>query len=259
VKQKQYKVGYLKIMKNLNPNKFSIFALNLLLLQSFGCSRAKEESASSQSFILKGVQWPGGVAQVCWITPGFELQKKEIEKYVTLNFNDKTNMKFLGFQACPNSTDFAGVKIAIVDLVNNNPDSAGRSNFGSSKSIDQSPDWEKSNKPTLYLKRKLFENEKTSPLINTALHEFGHAAGLLHEHSRQDVNAGCKEYLSGSGNETDERRLARKIGAEAERIGPYDKHSIMSYCKLDYMDELNEVSTLTQGDIDGINKLYPKP
>lgn len=55
-----------------------------------------------------------------------------------------------------------------------------------------------------------------TPYLNHTLHEFGHALGLSHEHSRPDANAGCTEKGYGD-------------GSNAGLLTPYDRDSVMHY------------------------------
>ena len=111
----------------------------------------------------------------------------------------------------------------------------------------------------------------------TALHEAGHALGLLHEHQHED--AACSSELDWKylitelgkpPNEWSEEKIRQNISAliESENIigGGYDRSSIMHYyfppswftnrraakCFREKMTELSE------GDKFAINKLYPK-
>jgi hypothetical protein len=82
----------------------------------------------------------------------------------------------------------------------------------------------------------------------TTVHEFGHAAGLLHEH--QHPNAiplkGCEWWVKPNlPNRTDD-------GFEI-RYSAFDEHSIMSYCTLNVL----QLNTLSKRDIVLLKKLYP--
>lgn len=78
-------------------------------------------------------------------------------------------------------------------------------------------------------------------VLNTALHEFGHALGLRHEMNRPD-QVGCeKDQTKGQGE------------AGALQIGLYDPESVMSYCR----DRTN--LTLSDGDINTLRDYYEGP
>lgn len=73
-----------------------------------------------------------------------------------------------------------------------------------------------------------------------AVHEFGHAIGLRHEHER--VSRDVCPYADNT--PTQEPNLS-------SLNTPYDEVSAMNYCS-NYQD-------LSKGDIEGINRLYPGP
>jgi hypothetical protein len=86
-----------------------------------------------------------------------------------------------------------------------------------------------------------YRNFAIAATRGTAVHEFGHAAGLAHEHSRDD---------------------APQCGGDTERhangadgyvfVGVYDPRSIMNYCKD------GSIQTMSPGDVAGVNYLYPR-
>lgn len=73
----------------------------------------------------------------------------------------------------------------------------------------------------------------------TAIHEFGHALGLFHEHQRTD-ESGCQ---------INDGKIPN--GGDKAYIGPFDPNSIMSYC------HAAEQTQLSAGDVEGLQWFYP--
>ncbi|RYZ90820.1 MAG: hypothetical protein EOP04_02695 [Proteobacteria bacterium] len=90
---------------------------------------------------------------------------------------------------------------------------------------------------------KKFAMERTKA---TAIHEFGHAMGLLHEHERIDANP-CGDK---NGGEYPRTLKERENGTEF--VGSAEQESVMNYCKSD------KVLTLSALDVIGIKTLYPE-
>jgi hypothetical protein len=71
------------------------------------------------------------------------------------------------------------------------------------------------------------------------LHEFGHIAGFAHEQQRKDVAPDCKA----------ETKIDLQYKADTP-LGPFDKQSIMSYCRTD------PAPTLSPEDIEQTKVVY---
>ncbi len=102
--------------------------------------------------------------------------------------------------------------------------------------------------------RKISADER---LALTALHEFGHLAGLVHEHARpeamKDPKCSIPEFKESLGEETEI--------LSTTRYGAYDTNSIMSYCHIyNILFHTGAVTPieLSSGDKATLRALYQK-
>ncbi len=87
--------------------------------------------------------------------------------------------------------------------------------------------------------RSLVAISKTGMNKGTAIHEFGHVAGLAHEHNHYDApkpDKSCPHY---------ERNFTTKL-----EYTDFDPASIMSYCSI-------KLKKLSDGDVALLKELYP--
>lgn len=87
-------------------------------------------------------------------------------------------------------------------------------------------------------------------VIATALHEFGHALGLRHEHARNDPNCPDPETLDIPAQNGDR-------AYDGEGIWPLDQLSIMHYCRLGVLAYGTADPHLSVGDLRALHTLYP--
>lgn len=87
----------------------------------------------------------------------------------------------------------------------------------------------------------------------TAVHEFGHALGLTHENSRDDLPDVCAawniQFYAAHPNMN--RRPYPNI-----KLGPWDGESVMNYCELKINGRWNNNGTLSKYDVEAIQLLY---
>ena len=183
---------------------------------------------------------------------------------------ETTIIEFNGFDDCSNLSS------PDVVLVFTNKD------FGSGY-VNRFADFEKNSTIKVFIglgnKLDTFTKEETQEIETTILHEFGHVAGLQHEHqyfrreALKDPNCHLKlktgdtgvQWIKGTAKFA---RSAGKNGAlglmgriapyyvafkrDKSTIGSYDPYSIMNYC---YINN-NPTSKLSDGDVETLRFMY---
>jgi len=155
------------------------------------------------------------------------IQKKVQAEYTT----EKTGIEFTGWTACSENPKADIVMLAVnryKEPAQNKKESdhiiLGEANIGISVLGFNKP---RTGQGSLFLSKSSGSDKITSQeeLLMTALHEFGHAAGLRHEHIRPEAQEDkhCKHRYHG-------RKFPQEELKTASVIGSYDPRSIMNYC-----------------------------
>lgn len=229
------------------------FSTVLILLGAFACGPQHSQTSDPDSVVSTQNKWPDPRAIPVCIINRAEISNElfnDIKNHVTTDYSRKVGIGLIGWGNCTANDMNARIIRVTFSRVHNWSGSritagGGLSKVGASRyacgtgcrggtmRIDVSRDGR-------YPSGTWSRNFATTQTRATAIHEFGHALGLLHEHERSDA-PGCGDY------ETKVRNNDWNV-----YVGNFDSNSIMNYC------HNSSLSTLSPGDVAGLKYLYPR-
>lgn len=221
-------------------NRRALSALSFLPLTLLGCAEDKEAPARVQgATTFQNTRWDTRTLSVCFETysnSDFPLERgKSIMKQAVTEAYAEVGFAFTGWDTCVSGSP-ANIRVFV------GPRGWPRVRAGIGKELNGA-------EAGLAMTFDFYSGvgwgkdctdatRRENCIRTTALHEFGHAIGLLHEADRDDST--CLD----------------KGPASVSNVGAYDPYSIMNYCQNRRQVEGNVRPTLSEGDKATIRHLY---
>lgn len=222
------------------PRRVLLFAISALGASAVtACSEETEpEGAQSQGAVYQLKTWPFKNIGVCWENPTDHdlVYRNLVREVLEEQYAKRTNVSFFGFQKCgPIWSPIIHVRIQ---------DANPYSRYGMESSMPSGMSLNFTFEKFKGFQCRLSKEARLNCIRAYALHEFGHALGLLHEHLRADSTCEGSKY----------GEKAKFLPFLGRLAGRYDPDSIMNYCE--NSTQTKKKAVLSKGDIQVINSIY---